>query len=243
MEVSPPQPRARYYFPQQPGRKSKFFAHGKLIAHDSISAISQPAIETPLTTGDHSATKITIPHPATSGSFSHLLSKDLHGRLLETENLWKTYVTQGAQPKQTAAPDASSFNTVTPSDAQNDQDDFLPCLPLVFRPRLVIPDPSAQNKRMAISDTVLRLQTGLVERVPDPDAAEYDIVSPLPEYDIISPVLAHDIISPVTAISSANYWEELFTPPQSNTDIESINESDDDDEDDESFYESRYYAQ
>jgi hypothetical protein len=161
---------------------------------------------------------------------------------VEAENVWKTYVTQCAQPKRSATPVASSLNTITPSEAHNNHNNFSPCLPLVFQSRSVIPDPSAQDKRMAISNIVLHLQTDLDERVLDPDAAEYDIVSPLPEYDIVSPVLAHDTISPVTATSADDSWEELSTPPQSNMDVESINESDDDDEDDESFYESRYYA-
>jgi hypothetical protein len=162
---------------------------------------------------------------------------------VEAENVWKTYVTQCAQPKRSATPVASSLNTVTPSEAHDNHDNFSPSLPLIFQSRSVIPDPSAQDKRMAISNIVLHLQTDFDERFSDPDATEYDIISPLSEYDIVSPVLAHNVISPVTATSTADSWEELSTPPQSSLDIEFINESDDEDEDDESFYESRYYAQ
>jgi hypothetical protein len=226
----PAKPHARCYFPRQPGRKSRFFANGRLIAHDTTSAAQQSMIRSPAS-ACYKSSAGTISHtPTTSKSSPHSFFRDSYEKLT-LENAWNTYHSQRALSRSSTVLDVTPLRNVNSHTTQKNEDSISQCSPPRAFCRLN-PNSSTEDKRTAtIPNIHPHLNTDLDESVSNSDSADYDIVSPLFEYDVISPV---------TPKSIADSWDKLPAPRQPDCDVESIDESDCDDEDDEYYYEPYY---
>ena len=228
-ETAPAKSRARCYITQLPGRKSKFFADGKLVARESISTAQQPVLGTPSPIHDDLPAKITSPTPTAFERSSRPLFRDTYAR----PHAWNNYHSPGGQSQRSAVSGTSSLDTFLPSHAPNDQDSILRRSPTLDISR-VNSKSSAQDKhRATISRVLSLLEADHKESASDSDTADFDTVSLLSEYDIIDPV---------TTKSTGVFWEEIPAPPQTKVDVEPIDNSDCDDEDDEYYYESYFQS-
>ncbi|KAB2105684.1 hypothetical protein AG0111_0g6069 [Alternaria gaisen] len=199
-------------FPLQPKKKSKFFADGHLIGHDSIPAFQQPVTEAPVLTDNNAAALIDSSAPIPPEDCSRSPFTDLHDRL-ETKRAWNTDFTSGAQVPNLVTADISSLDTVTLPDRYDCGKSQQRMSPLP-EPRPVDLDPIKQNYRRPILSTVCHLETDIGESMSDPDAAEYDMISP---------------------VSSQDTWVELSNPAQCSFDMASSSDDENDEENDESY--------
>lgn len=221
----PAKPHARCYIPQQPGRKSKFFADGKLIARESTSTAQQPVLGTP----SFGTSSSTSPAPESS-------SRPPFGdpfKTSEAEHPWNAYQWYTALSDKPAASSAFFSDIFTSPNTRNDEDSIpqrSPNLDICH----VNSKPSTQdNHRATISKVLALLEAEHKESVSKSDTDDFDTVSLLSEYDIIDPV---------TTKSMADSWEEVPTPPETTVDVEPIDDSDCDDEDDEYYSESYFQS-
>lgn len=208
--ADPDTPPACNSFPLQPKKKSKFFADGHLIGHDSIPAYQQPVTEAPVLTDNDAAALIDSSAPIPPEDCSRSPVTDLYDRL-ETRRAWNTDFASGAQVPNLVTADISSLDTVTLSDPYVCGESQQRISPLP-KPRPVDLDPIKQNYRRPILSIVCHLETDIGESISDSDAVEYDMVSP---------------------VSSQDTWVELSNLAQCSFDMASTSDDESDEENDE----------
>ena len=230
--TAPAKLNARCYIPQQPGRKSKFFADGKLIARESTSTAQQLVLGTPSSGYDNLFTRISSPTSHAYESSSRPPFQDSF-KTLEAEHPWNAYHSSISLSDKPAVSSVSFSDIFTSPNTRNEQDSIPQRSPTLDISH-VNSKPSAQdNHRATISKVLALLEAEHKESVSNSDTDDFDTVSLLSEYDIIDPV---------TTKSMADSWEEVPTPPETKVDVEPIDDSDCDDEDDEYYSESYFQS-
>jgi len=210
--ADPDTPPACNSFPLQPKKKSKFFADGHLIGHDSIPAFQQPVTEAPVLTDNNAAALIDSSAPIPPEDCSRSPVTDLYDKL-ETKRAWNTDFASGAHVPNLVTADISLLDTVTLSDPY-DCGESQQCMSPLPEYRPVDLDPIKQNYRRSILSTVCQLETDIGESISDSDAAEYDVISP---------------------VSSQDTWVELSNPAQCSFDMASSSDDESNEENDESY--------
>ncbi|KAI4633184.1 hypothetical protein J4E80_000547 [Alternaria sp. BMP 0032] len=210
---------------RQPGRKSKFFADGKLIARESTSTAQQPVLGTP----SFGTSSSTSPAPESS-------SRPPFGdpfKTSEAEHPWNAYQWYTALSDKPAASSAFFSDIFTSPNTRNDEDSIPQRSPNLDISHVNSKPSTQDNHRATISKVLALLEAEHKESVSKSDTDDFDTVSLLSEYDIIDPV---------TTKSMADSWEEVPTPPETTFDVEPIDDSDCDDEDDEYYSESYFQS-
>jgi len=228
----PAKPHVRCYIPQKPGRKSKFFADGKLIARESTSTVQQPILGTPSFGYDNLHTGITSSTSPASESSSRPPFQDSF-KTSEAEHPWNAYQWYTALSDKPAVSSVFFSDIFTSSNTRNDQNSILQRSPNLDISHVNSKSSAQDNHRATISKVLALLEAEHKESVSNSDTDDFDTVSLLSEYDIIDPV---------TTKSMADSWEEVPTPPETKVDVEPIDDSDCDDEDDEYYSESYFQS-